>query len=338
VSVETLEIRAKSGDVDALLELGVHYEAENKVQAARGCFATAAKAGSVAGLRKLAVSLLSQEPIEGETGVNMMRAAADKGDADAARICANLAAADINLSDRANVVWRCLETAAERGSTFAREQMGFLQSSTQDIDALLLPRHDVFSSPRISVIEGFATPAECDWVMERARPRLHRAHVYNPSNGGFATENARTNSSVEFGIAEADVVIMGLRLRIQMTCGLDRLETPSVLHYAPGQEFKPHCDFLEPATPSYALDIKKSGQRAATFLIYLNDGYEGGETEFLKLDWRYKGRKGDALLFWNLNAAGAPDRDTMHAGLPTTAGEKWVFSQWLRESRISNGV
>jgi hypothetical protein len=330
--VEILEIRAKSGDIDALLELGVHYEKENRVQAARGCFATAAKAGSVAGLRRLAINLLSQEPIEGETGINMMRAAADKGDADAARICANLAAGDINLPDRANVVWRCLETAAERGSMFAREQMSFLQSSTQDIDALLLPRHEVFTSPRISVIEGFATAAECDWVMERARPRLHRARVYNPSTGTFFTQDARTNSSVEFGIDETDVVIMGLRLRIQMTCGLDRLETPSILHYTPGQEFKPHFDFLEPATPGYALDIKKSGQRAATFLIYLNDGYEGGETEFPKLNWRYKGRKGDALLFWNLTAAGEPDRDTMHAGLPTTTGEKWVFSQWLRQS------
>jgi hypothetical protein len=338
MALTELETRARLGDADALLELGARYESEDKVQAARGCFATAAKAGSIAGLRRLAINLLSKEPIEGETGVNMMRAAADKGDADAACICANLAAGDIDLPNRANIVWRCLETAAERGSTFAREQMRFLQSSTQDIDALLLPRHEVFTSPRISVIEGFATAAECDWVMERARPGLHRAHVYNPSDGSFFTKDARTNSSVEFGIAEADVVIMGLRLRIQMICGLDRPEMPSVLHYAPGQEFKPHYDFLDASTPGYARDVEKNGQRAATFLIYLNDDYQGGETEFLKLDWRYKGRKGDALLFWNLNAAGNPDRETMHAGLPTTEGEKWVFSQWLRQSRPLKGV
>jgi hypothetical protein len=333
MSTEALEIRAKGGDVDALLELGARYESESKTNAARGCFATAAKAGSVVGLRRLAINLLSQEPIEGETGINMIRAAADKGDADAARVCANLAAGDINLSDRANVVWECLKVAAERGSAFAREQMDFLQASTQDIDALLLPRHDVFTSPRISVIEGFATPAECDWVVARARPHLHRAHVYNPSDGSFFTQNARTNSSVEFGIAEADVVIMSLRLRIQMICGLDRPEASSILHYAPGQEFKPHYDFLDPALPGYALDVQRSGQRAATFLIYLNEDYEGGETEFVKLNWRYKGRKGDALLFWNLNTAGEPDRDTMHAGLPTTSGEKWIFSQWLRASK-----
>src|ERR1700678_1701429 len=208
MSVESLEARARLGDIDALLELGAFYENEKRTQAARGCFATAAKSGNVVALRMLAISLLTQEPIEADPGVNMIRAAADKGDADAACICANLAAGDGNLPDRANVVWQCLETAAEQGSAFAREQMSFLQTSTQDMDALLLPRHDVFTAPRISVIEGFATPAECDWVMERARPRLHRAHVYNPSDGSFFTKDARTNSSVEFGIAEADVVIM----------------------------------------------------------------------------------------------------------------------------------
>ena len=85
------------------------------MQAARGCFATAAKAGSVVGLRRLAINLLTQEPMEAETGVNMMRAAADKGDADAARVCANLAAGDINLSDRGmscGNVWRPRPSAA----------------------------------------------------------------------------------------------------------------------------------------------------------------------------------------------------------------------------------
>jgi len=330
--MDTLEIRARNGDVEALLELGARYEHEEKVKAARGCFATAAKAGSLVGLRRLAVNLLSQEPVEGETGVNMIRAAADKGDADAARICANIAAGDINLPDRANVVWRCLEVAAERGSAFAREQMNFLRTSTQDIDPLLLPRHDILTSPHISVIEGFATPAECDWVIERARPHLHRARVYNPSDGKLFTQRTRTNSSVEFSLAETDVVIASLRLRIQMICGSYRLEVPSILHYAPGQEFTAHYDFLDPMLAGHMLDIQKNGQRVMTFLIYLNDDYEGGETEFVKLDWRYKGRKGDALLFWNLDPSGVPDLNTMHAGTATTLGEKWVFSQWLRKA------
>jgi hypothetical protein len=98
-----------------------------------------------------------------------------------------------------------------------------------------------------------------------------------------------------------------------------------------GQEFLPHFDFLNPDFPGHARDLARSGQRIATFLVYLNEGYEGGETEFPKLGWRYKGRTGDALLFRNLDAAGEPDRQTFHAGLPPTQGEKWLLSQWLRE-------
>jgi hypothetical protein len=336
MSVESLEARARLGDIDALLELGALYENEKRTQAARGCFATAAKSGNIVALRMLAISLLSHEPVEAEPGINMLRAAADKGDADAARVCANLAAGDIALACRADVVRQCLGIAAERGSELARAQLDFLERHPVEIDVSALKPREVFASPRISVIEGFATKAECDWLIERARPSLHRAFVYNPSDGGFFAQEARTNSSVEFGIARSDAVIMGLRLRIEKLTDIHRLEVSSILHYLPGQEFKPHFDFLDMGIPGYAQDVRRNGQRVATFLIYLNDDYEGGETEFTKLDWRYKGRKGDALFFWNVSAWGEPDLNTMHAGLPTTKGEKWVFSQWLRHARPSN--
>lgn len=40
---------------------------------------------------------------------------------------------------------------------------------------------------------------------------------------------------------------------------------------------------------------------------------------------------GDALLFSNVDAEGKPDAATGPAGLPPTAGEKWLFSEWIRE-------
>ena len=66
-------------------------------------------------------------------------------------------------------------------------------------------------------------------------------------------------------------------------------------------------------------------------LVYLNQGFEGGETDFPLLDLKFKGRKGDALMFSNVDASGAPDRRMFHAGLPPTAGEKWLLSQWVRD-------
>jgi len=330
-----LEMRARQGDVEALLELGARYEGEGKVQAARGCFATGAKAGNVVALRRLAINLLTLEPIEGDAGVNMMRAAADKGDAEAALVCANLAAGDADLPDRWKTARQCLEIAAERGSTFAVEQLAFADKHKLDFSDLIRPQRAVFDAPRISVIEGCLSPAECDWLIARAKPKLHRALVYDPDLGGGLKETARTNSSTAFSIAQSDVVLMLARARIEAITRAPRLEATSILHYAPGEEFKRHYDFFDSAIQGHMRELEKGGQRVATFLVYLNDDFEGGETEFPRLDWRYKGRKGDALLFWNVDPSGAPDPRTLHAGLPTTRGEKWLFSQWLRENRAS---
>jgi prolyl 4-hydroxylase len=73
------------------------------------------------------------------------------------------------------------------------------------------------------------------------------------------------------------------------------------------------------------------GQRIVTCLVYLNDGFEGGETEFPAIDWRYRGKPGDSLIFNNVTPQGLPDMASLHAGLPPTRGEKWVLSQWVRD-------
>jgi prolyl 4-hydroxylase len=69
--------------------------------------------------------------------------------------------------------------------------------------------------------------------------------------------------------------------------------------------------------------------------VYLNDDYEGGETEFPRIGLRFRGKRGDALMFDNVRPSGALDYDTLHAGLPPTRGEKWLFSQWVRSRPVS---
>jgi prolyl 4-hydroxylase len=94
-------------------------------------------------------------------------------------------------------------------------------------------------------------------------------------------------------------------------------------------------DFQEPATPALRQEIERYGQRVATLLVYLNDDYAGGETDFPRIPLRYKGARGDALLFANVQPSGALDYDTLHAGLSPTRGVKWVLSQWVRNKPIS---
>jgi prolyl 4-hydroxylase len=183
-------------------------------------------------------------------------------------------------------------------------------------------------SPRTVAIAGFLPKRACDWLIGLARGRAKPALVYNPDGSPAVEAGARSNSFVEFGILNCDVVVLLVRQRIAATIGapVGALENSQVLHYDVGQQFARHFDYLDPALP----EVAERGQRIVTFLIYLNDGFDGGETEFPRLGLRHKGAAGDALYFGNLDAAGAPDSRTLHAGLPPTRGEKWLFSQWVR--------
>jgi len=334
---EDLARQAESGNCEAQLALARRFEVDRKTVLARGWYARAAKQGSVEGLRSLAINLLTRQPVVAREGVNMIRSAAHKGDAQAAYVCAMLAAQDYLLDDRWEVARECLVRAADRGWEPARQQLHFLGDDFQAENAAqltrALPIRSAFDSPRIGLIEGFAPGSFCDWLIERARPNLGRALVYDTEGSGGRVEAARSNSTAIFNIAQSDVVLMLLRARIAASANLEhpRLEDPAILHYAPGQQFEPHFDFLDPSSPGHAGDLALRGQRIATFLLYLNEDYEGGETAFPRLDWSYKGRKGDALLFWNVTAEGGPDERTLHAGLPPSSGEKWLLSQWIRQ-------
>jgi hypothetical protein len=101
-----------------------------------------------------------------------------------------------------------------------------------------------------------------------------------------------------------DMVLVMLRARIARLTQLPILgfEDSQMLHYAPGEEFKPHFDFLDTREPGHAAAVASGGQRVLTFLIYLNEGYDGGETAFPQLGWRYKA-DGRRIAFYNATEA-----------------------------------
>jgi hypothetical protein len=173
----------------------------------------------------------------------------------------------------------------------------------------------IAESPRIRVFERFATAAERNWLIECGRRSLRRALVYRRDAEGHQATDSRTNTEAEFTFGNASVLLALVRDRISA---------------ATGQQFALHGDFQETNTPALAAEVNRRGQHIATFLIYLNDEYEGGETVFPNVGLRHRGMRGDALLFFNVDAAGRPDYNSVHAGQPTVRGEKWVFSQWIR--------
>ena len=276
----------------------------------------------------------------------MMQAAATQGDAQAAFICATIAGQADDSDERWQRALDYLASSAQSGFAPAAELLQLLgaRDASQHAAAaraIVAGQQRAVGattwqhqSPRIAVCPGFATPAECAWLMHRAQARLKPAQVYDPATGrGAHHDGMRTNSDTSFDIIESDLALIMLRARAAAVtgCAIIDMEPAMVLHYRPGQYFAPHFDWLDPKSPGMARDIAEKGQRRMTFLLYLNDNYEGGDTEFPDLDWRYRGQTGDALFFWNVDGEGLPDMRTRHAGTAPTQGEKWVLSQWIRD-------
>ena len=214
-----VQTRADNGDTAAQLELARGYEREDKADLARGWYARAAQGGDAGALRCLAASLLTQPPMAPRDGVEMMREAAQRGDGDAALICAVIAAQDTALQDRWDVAWQYQQMAAANGSAPAQAAGALLPRS-----GLAVPpsAHLMFDTPRIEVCPGFASQQECRWLMDRATPQLKAAQLYDPvSGGGFRGETIRNNSDASFDLVHSDLVIALLRSRIAAWTGLD---------------------------------------------------------------------------------------------------------------------
>jgi hypothetical protein len=288
-------------------------------------------------------------PADVTRAVDLLEAAARDGDAAALARLAALAAAGVGMARDFDRALDLLVDAATLGCRDAQTQLKALAAGWDDapmdaapwpdlrarvrLDAWVSPRAKVVlnRSPRVVAIEAFLPRAVCPRLIALATGRLTRARVYGPT-GEARLEAGRSNTAFEFAFIDCDVVTHLTRARIAAILGVPAgaLESSQILHYDVGEAFAPHHDYLDPARPGAAAEIAARGQRMSTLLIYLNEGYDGGETAFPRLDLRHRGGAGDALYFANLDAAGAGDPRTLHSGLAPTRGEKWVFSQWIR--------
>ena len=206
------------------------------------------------------------------------------------------------------------------------------------VDSLLqIPdKQSLCEAPRIRKFDNFLPDRFCDWMIDEARPKLARARTYDDTAVEGKESDARTNSSVSFNLLDLDLVLLLIQTRISKIAFVPMytMENSMVMHYNIGEQFHPHHDYLDPTKEAHAADMRKFGQRLATCLIYLNQDFEGAETSFPKIGQKFRCDKGGALLFANVDLNGQPDPQTLHAGLPPTRGEKWLFSQWIRSGPL----
>ena len=203
----------------------------------------------------------------------------------------------------------------------------------------------VFARPTISASESPAagkslrlfariyTHEECEYLIETAAPYLLPSHTIHPDTGKAVHNRFRTSHSWSFHPTQEDIVIMRMKERLAMQTGLgvEHAEPFAMLRYREGQEYQAHFDFIDPASGEAGREITRTGQRQQTIFSYLNDVAEGGETEFPRMNLKIPPREGNAVLFHNVLATGAPDPESLHASLPVRSGEKWLATLWFRD-------
>ncbi|XP_039202387.1 prolyl 4-hydroxylase subunit alpha-3-like isoform X1 [Crotalus tigris] len=184
--------------------------------------------------------------------------------------------------------------------------------------------------PELTLYHDFVSPSEAEKIKALAAPGLQRSVVAS----GEKQEEADYRISQSAWLKDSvDPVIGAMGRRAAALTGLNTqhpyAEYLQVVNYGLGGHYEPHFDHATSRkSPLYRM---KSGNRIATLMIYLSSVEAGGSTAFIYANLSVPVVKNAALFWWNLRKNGQGDEDTLHAGCPVLAGDKWVANKWFHE-------
>lgn len=312
----------------------------------------AARKGDIEAQREIAMLLLLANPDDADA-MHLLENAANK-DAIAAAVYARLSINSRSLSTRTRRLIEhlgalrypnagALNAAFNAASRLTTPQAESRQHTPIVWDSALrklvdyapsaLPvAESLCAEPEAIVFRQAFSPEACEYIIAAAGRRLAPSQTVDPGTGASRRDAYRTSLTATLGPVDQDLALVAFNRRIARIAGNPHCngEFLSVLHYSPGQEYKPHFDWLPPGD-----DFDRGGQRVTTALVYLNDDYAGGETHFINPDIRFKGAPGDMLVFQNALADGSADKVSRHASLPVTNGAKWIASKWFRGKKYN---
>ena len=165
-------------------------------------------------------------------------------------------------------------------------------------------------NPGVFTIDNFLALDECTALIALAERDGFSTAMVRANSGTKAMPTIRNNERAEF---ESPAWVSLLQERLQQM-DLPRLDgaspcgLPAALRfykYTAGQRFKMHKD---------GPWSENGMQSKLTFLVYLNEAFSGGETDFR--DFKVAPKTGMALLFVHA---------TWHEGCAVTSGEKYVL-------------
>jgi len=212
-----------------------------------------------------------------------------------------------------------------------REMSRVIEVGFSESPKLFLPNAQKVDSDLVDelyTLPDFLNPTECDQMVEIIQSKSYPSTVVS-DYGDKVDENYRTSSTCDLGVLD-DPFVADIDRRICAIMGINSSYSEIIQGqiYEIGQEFKVHTDTFEGT--AFEEHTKERGQRTYTFMIYLNDVEEGGETEFPELNLVLKPKKGMAVIWNDLNEDGSINYSTAHHAHPVKKGQKVVITKWFR--------
>jgi len=177
------------------------------------------------------------------------------------------------------------------------------------------------------VIENLITPNESEYILESAKSKFNDSTILSGKD-----DSIRKSETAWLGKNDPVVETIFKRFSEQFNFDVSHVEDLQVVRYAPGGFYNDHHDSCCDDTQHCQDFVQKSGQRVLTILIYLNDEFEGGYTNFKNLNLNLKASPLGGIVFHPLQSGGNfCHPNALHKGTPVTSGVKYICNVWVRE-------
>jgi prolyl 4-hydroxylase len=181
-------------------------------------------------------------------------------------------------------------------------------------------------------IPNFITKEECQAIIELGNSiPLVKGRV----SGEGTTEGYR-NALTET-LPRTDLV-ESIRMRVGKLLNMDYLNSEGVvfIKYELGGVFYEHSDFFQHHSPEMAMLISQGMNRIKTAIIYLNDDFEGGITQFPHIGVEVKPETGKLVSWNNGTEYGQWYSESNHLSTIITKGTKYIITFWMHQGRMES--
>ena len=181
----------------------------------------------------------------------------------------------------------------------------------------------------IKEFPNFLSEDECNTIMRISTGKLSNSKVFMKDRDGLDTTIRDSKQCWLKDTDDALIKKLSDRIAKETKTEISLQEHLQVVKYDSNGFYKPHYDACNSSKYDCERMNKDKGPRYMTFIIYLNDGFEGGETYFPRINKKIVPKMGKAVLFYNVDKDGVILNKSLHGGLNVLNGEKWIANKWI---------